>query len=343
MDYDLMIDGEAAGPTVKISSADSIHVNFTMSQCDISFANSIRRVIHAEIPTLAIDIVEIEANSSVLADEFIAHRLGMVPLICKDVEDLNYSRDCDCDQYCDQCSVKLTLHVKCTSDDILKIYSRDLVIDSARRSAVLGNPVIRDPDGHGVLLCKLRQGQELKLNCIAKKGIAKEHAKWMPVSAVGFEYDPHNKLHHLDLWYEQDAEQEWPKTKYADWEEPPNPDEPFDYDAVPNKFYVELEGIGTLEPNEIVQGGIKVLQNKLAELLHALSDKNQDHTMVGGYETGPRSPDLNMDNGNPWQDQGYTTPYGGGAGSNQSVWGASATTPYTSATPYGQSGNSGWN
>ncbi|KKA27115.1 hypothetical protein TD95_005197 [Thielaviopsis punctulata] len=337
MDYDMMIDGDAAGPTVKISSADNIHVDFTMTQCDISFANAVRRVIHAEIPTLAIDIVEVEANSSVLADEFLAHRLGMVPLICKDVEQLNYSRDCDCDQYCPQCSVKLTLHAKCTSDDILHVYSSDLVIDSQRNSAVLGNPVIRDPDGHGVLLCKLRQGQELKLNCIAKKGIAKEHAKWMPVCAVGFEYDPHNKLHHLDLWYEQDAAKEWPKSKYAEWEEPPNPDEPFDYDAVPDKFYFEVEGVGTLEPNEIIQNGIEVLQKKLAEVLHGLTGReNEDEDMAGGYENGPRSPDLNMDNSHPWNDQGYTTPYGGSGNGNQSVWGSAT-------TPYGQSGNSGWN
>jgi DNA-directed RNA polymerase II subunit RPB3 len=91
----------------------------------------------------------------------------------------------------------------------MKVYARDLVIDSSRRSPVLGNPVIVDPDGHGPLIAKLRQGQELRLSCIAKKGIAKEHAKWMATSAVGFEYDPHNKLHHLDLWFEQDAETEW--------------------------------------------------------------------------------------------------------------------------------------
>jgi DNA-directed RNA polymerase II subunit RPB3 len=163
----------------------------------------------AEIPTIAIDLVQIEENSSVLADEFIAHRLGLIPLNAEGVDALNYSRDCDCDEHCERCSVRLSLHAKCTSDDIMEVSARDLLPVGDRINQVLGTPVISDPDGMGSLLMKLRKGQEIKLTCIAKKGIAKEHAKWAPSAAIGFEYDPHNKLHHTDLWYEQDPKKEW--------------------------------------------------------------------------------------------------------------------------------------
>jgi DNA-directed RNA polymerase II subunit RPB3 len=163
----------------------------------------------AEIPTLAIDLVEVEDNTSSLADEFIAHRLGLVPLDSHDVESLLYSRDCDCESHCENCSIKISLHAKCTSDDNMTVYARDLVVDHNRPNQRLGNPVINDPDGLGPILVKLRKGQEIKLNCIAKKGIAKEHSKWAPTAAIGFEYDPHNKLHHLDLWYEKDPNKEW--------------------------------------------------------------------------------------------------------------------------------------
>jgi DNA-directed RNA polymerase II subunit RPB3 len=159
---------------------------------------------------MAIDLVEIEANTSVLADEFISHRLGLIPLVSKNIDDVQYTRDCDnCEQYCDQCSVKLSLHARCTGDEIMKVYARDLVVDNQRANQYVGNPVITDPEGLGTVICKLRKGQELRMTCIAKKGIAKEHAKWAPTSAVGFEYDPHNKLRHTDLWFEESAEKEW--------------------------------------------------------------------------------------------------------------------------------------
>lgn len=41
---------------------------------------------------LAIDMVEIETNTTVLADEFLAHRLGMVAIDSRDVDKLRYTR-----------------------------------------------------------------------------------------------------------------------------------------------------------------------------------------------------------------------------------------------------------
>ncbi|KAH8811660.1 DNA-directed RNA polymerase [Xylogone sp. PMI_703] len=334
MDYDTMVmDTEAIGPTVKISEAGPLNVDFELQNVDLAFANSLRRVMHAEIPTMAIDLVEIEANTSVLPDEFLSHRLGLIPLSSKNVDDVVYSRDCDCDQYCELCSVTLTLHARCTGDEIMKVYARDLVVDPMRPNEWVGNPVITDPDRLGTLICKLRKGQELRLKCIAKKGIAKEHAKWSAAAAIAFEYDPWNKLNHTDLWYEQDANKEWPKSKYAEWEEPPQSDEPFDYDAVPERFYFEVEGVGSIEPDAIIQQGIKVLQQKLAAVIQDLSGEEGMNGVNGGYEP-PRSPEVD---GRWGQDQGFTTPYGNG---NASAWGG-GTTPY-GATPYGASGANGW-
>ena len=130
-----------------------------------------------------------------------------------------------------------------------------------------------------------------------------------------------------------------PQSKYAAWEDPPQEGEPFDYDAVPGRFYFEVESAGALEPDAIVQQGIKVLQQKLAAIIQDLTD-GDGPAMNGGDFGPPRSPDAEM-NGAGWNDPGYTTPYGNGGGA--SAWGGQgAATPY-GATPYGQNaGSNGW-
>ncbi|KAF2017054.1 insert subdomain of RNA polymerase alpha subunit [Aaosphaeria arxii CBS 175.79] len=326
-----LYDGEGGAINVRFLEANSVRARFIVQNWNLETANSLRRVMLAEIPTIAIDVVEVLDNTSVLADEFIVHRLGLIPLVAKGVEDLLYNRDCECEGYCDQCSVTLTLNAKCTSSEIMRVHARDLVPSAGRIHEELGNPVITDPEGLGSCIVKLRKGQAIHMRCIAKKGIAKEHAKWAPSSAIGFEYDPGNKLRHLDYWYEEDPKKEWP----IDEENLnldgglPTEDEPFDYNAVPTKFFFDVETVGGLDPDQIVQLGIQHLQKKLAGVIGELQGESADGVDFGGAQ----SP--NMNNGYGGQDAGYTTPYGGG---QNSVWGnagpGGGTTPY-GATPYG--------
>ncbi|KAI5776618.1 DNA-directed RNA polymerase [Geopyxis carbonaria] len=306
-DYD-GIYGSDRGPQITIKEADSRHAQIALSNCDLSFANALRRIMLAEIPTVAIDLVEIEINTSVIPDEFLAHRLGLIPLDSTSIDDkLVYSRDCICDGSCERCTVTLTLHTRCTSDNVMTVYARDLCVTEG---AQCGSPVFTDPDGQGAIIAKLRKNQEIKLKCIAKKGIAKEHAKWSPCAAVGFEYDPHNKLRHIDYWYEIDAKEEWPKSKFASWEDPPMEGEPFDYDAVPNKFYMDIETVGSMPPDEIMQQGIKYLQEKLAAVIKAFRAGDEEGGEYGGGGGGGGSPGDYPMGGAPYGFGGTTPGYG---------------------------------
>jgi DNA-directed RNA polymerase II subunit RPB3 len=59
-------------------------------------ANTLRRIMIAEVPTLAIDLVEFHENSTVLNDEYIAHRLGLVPIRYQPAGSIRYV----CHDYC---------------------------------------------------------------------------------------------------------------------------------------------------------------------------------------------------------------------------------------------------
>ena len=47
---------------------------------DAAIANSFRRILLSEVPTMAIDRVYIYNNTSVIQDEVLAHRIGLIPL-----------------------------------------------------------------------------------------------------------------------------------------------------------------------------------------------------------------------------------------------------------------------
>lgn len=56
-----------------------------------------------------------------------------------------------------------------------------------------------DPEKQPILLVKLRKNQELKLRAIARKGIGKDHAKWMPVATCSFQYMPSIHINHSEM------------------------------------------------------------------------------------------------------------------------------------------------
>ena len=55
-------------------------MEFDMIGIDASIANSFRRILLSEVPTMAIEKVHVFNNTSVIQDEVLAHRLGLIPL-----------------------------------------------------------------------------------------------------------------------------------------------------------------------------------------------------------------------------------------------------------------------
>jgi len=159
---------------VKVLEESGNSVTLQLEGIDRSYANAVRRFCIAEVPAMAIDDVVILENSSVVYDEMLAHRLGMIP-IRTDLERYNLPEDCDCGNPlgCHKCRVLFVLDAK-GKDKVSTVYSGDLVSEDRE---------VR-PVSETIPLVKLAQGQSVKLEAYARLGRGKEHAKWQPCTVA---------------------------------------------------------------------------------------------------------------------------------------------------------------
>lgn len=157
-------------------------LEFELRRVDNAFANGLRRVLLAEVPTLAIDSVTIHANTSVFADEMIAHRLGLTPMFSMKAREMHYLRECPVGG-CGKCEIRGSLTVSCPdTQHCVKVYATDMRVDD---NSVY--PVCTE-DKSGPWLATLGRSQEIRCDFIIRKGIGKIHAKFMPVATVAMHY-----------------------------------------------------------------------------------------------------------------------------------------------------------
>ncbi len=154
-----------------------------------SFVNTIRRVLVADVPKMAIEDVEFHLGPirdssgkeyesiSPLFDEIIAHRLGLIP-IPTDLSIFNFRDKCGCNgEGCPNCTIMYNLNKKgpCT------VYSGDL--------EPLGDAKFKIREDL-IPIVKLDENQALLIYATAELGTGKKHTKWQSASGVGYKNYP---------------------------------------------------------------------------------------------------------------------------------------------------------
>lgn len=159
--------------SIDVIESSPSKVRVRLRGIDRAYANAIRRVAISQVPTMAIDDVVILENSSVMFDELVAHRLGLIPLKT-DLDRYNMPEDCDCKNAlgCPKCRVLLVLDAEAI-DRVRTVTSGDLISEDPESKPVNDN----------IPIVKLAPGQKIKLEAYARLGRGSEHAKWQPTSA----------------------------------------------------------------------------------------------------------------------------------------------------------------
>ncbi|KAJ3411821.1 DNA-directed RNA polymerases I and III subunit RPAC1 [Chytridiales sp. JEL 0842] len=187
---------------VVISRVGTLDMEFDLIGIDASIANAFRRILISEVPTMAIEKVYVLSNTSVMVDEILAQRLGLIP-IKADPRKFNFREGAD-DVPTDLNTIVFKMSVKCDFNPNAKadaVNPEDLY----RNNAVYSKHLIWDPQGEqeerfadepirpvldDILITKLRPGQEVDVEVHCQKGIGKEHAKWSPVATASYRLLP---------------------------------------------------------------------------------------------------------------------------------------------------------
>eukprot|EP00388_Colpodella_angusta_P023093 GDKJ01059012.1.p1 GENE.GDKJ01059012.1~~GDKJ01059012.1.p1 ORF type:complete len:324 (-),score=61.41 GDKJ01059012.1:380-1351(-) len=183
-------------PRVEVKKFSKSCIEFTLFDTDVSVANALRRIMLSEVPTLAIDLVSFEENSSVLHDEFISHRLGLLPIDSENAHLMKMKAECECSKWCDNCAVEYELNVTCNTDEPLVVSHLDLKVRSGHPNAPLPMPKAEPGqiDPPSIPITKLKKNQSIKLSAIATKGTGLVHAKWIPAATAVFAYEANIKM-----------------------------------------------------------------------------------------------------------------------------------------------------
>jgi len=154
--------------SLEIISKDEQRMSVKLKGIPLQYANAIRRICLNGVPVFAIDTVDIIENSSVLADEGLAHRLALVPLRT-DLSRYAEPSKCECgsEAGCSNCRVMLVLDSGDT-DATRTVLSNELTSEDED---------VR-PTSEKIPIVELAPGQKVKVEAYTRLGRGSEHAKW---------------------------------------------------------------------------------------------------------------------------------------------------------------------
>jgi len=154
--------------SLEVINQNENKISIRLKGIPIQYANALRRICLNGVPIFAIDTIEVLENTSIMPDEAIAHRLGLIPLKT-DSKDIVISEENDSES---NSRVILTLDSEEVNDE-----------DNGGSRTVFSNELKGEDGGvrpisDKIPIVTLAPGQKVKFQAYARLGRGTEHAKW---------------------------------------------------------------------------------------------------------------------------------------------------------------------
>jgi len=195
---------------IEVQSMNEEEIVFDLIGIDAALANAFRRILISDVPTMAIDRVFVLNNTSMLEDEVLAHRLGLIPIRADPRFFTELTAEDDADEHN---VIAFRLQVQCYRQSPGEPAPEGAApgTSSAEDGGVIHNARVLSgqlqwiPQGEqeerfrdapiasvndDILIAKLRPGQEIELEVWCFKGQGKTHAKWSPVATASYRLLP---------------------------------------------------------------------------------------------------------------------------------------------------------
>ncbi|XP_055297970.1 DNA-directed RNA polymerases I and III subunit RPAC1 [Sitodiplosis mosellana] len=282
-------------------------LEFDLIGCLPSIANAFRRLMLSEVPSMAIEKVYMYNNTSIIQDEVLAHRLGLIPLKANP-QHFEYKSEDASDDGTDQDTLEYKLKVKCTRRKDAKdtslpdnLYENEKVYSGMIKWVPKGKQgtMFRESDvgpvHDKILISKMRPGHELDIKLLAVKGIGKDHAKFSPVSTATYRLLPEITMKQTVtgedakilqscfspgvIEINENGQAYVKEARYDSCSRNvyryPHLANTVDIARIRNHFIFTVESVGAYPPHDIFIEAVKILKKKCRQLINELDGTDQ--------------------------------------------------------------------
>lgn len=236
---------------IQIIEEDKGHIMFDFTNVGDGVANDLRRIMISEVPSMAVDRVVINKNTSALNDESLTLRVAQVPIFANPRE-FQFKEEDDVDDASNAIRFVLRKRAfisrgKLTDADVTSS-DFEWVPYEGQEDMKPPRPVYSD-----IPIVRLKRGQEIDIEIICNKGIGKIHSNYSPVSSFFFR----------KLTSDQEESVEDVSSGGKRILKPHQ-------DVCPrDEFRFDIETVGAVAPREILEDAINILRMKMEKLFDA--------------------------------------------------------------------------